>query len=70
MFRIEHDVISGIIKKIPLTLEEIKASEEAAANAVLKITQQKEAEATKAVEKQAILNQLGITAEQAKILLS
>jgi hypothetical protein len=48
------------------TIEEEKTRLEKAAQ----LASQQEAEASKAAEKQAILDQLGITAEQAKLLLS
>jgi hypothetical protein len=70
MFRIEHNVSTGEIKEIPLTAAEIKEIEKLQKaqdekNAVM----QAEAEA-KATAKAALLTQLGITEEQAKLLLS
>jgi hypothetical protein len=70
MFRIEHDTATGEVKEIPLTATEIKAIEKlqeevAEKNAVM----QAEAEA-RATAKAALLSQLGITEEQAKLLLS
>ena len=70
MHTIEHNVETGEIKEVEMTAEEVaifqaKAQEIADANAAIA-----EAETVKAAEKQAILDQLGITAEQAKLLLS
>jgi regulator of protease activity HflC (stomatin/prohibitin superfamily) len=70
MFRIEHNVDTGEIKQIDLTPEEIasieaKQAEQAAANAAAA-----QAEADKATAKAALLTKLGITEEEAKLLLS
>ena len=74
MFRIEHNVETGEITQIDLTSEEIadieaiqakSQAEQAEANA----TRQAEADAA-AAAKEALLNKLGITAEEAKLLLS
>ena len=74
MFRIEHNVETGEITQIDLTPEEIadieaiqakSQTEQAEANA----TRQEEADAA-ATAKEALLNKLGITAEEAKLLLS
>ena len=70
MFRLEHNVTTGEIVEIALTVDEIaelqtlKEEAEAAASA------QAAAEAAKAAEKAALLERLGITAEEAKLLLS
>jgi len=70
MFRIEHDIATGEVKEIPLTATEIKAIEKLQKEAAEKIAvMQAEAEA-KATAKAALLTQLGITEEQAKLLLS
>ena len=70
MFRIEHDTATGEVKEIPLTAAEIKAVEKLQKEAVEKEAEaQAEAEA-KATAKAALLEQLGITEEQAKLLLS
>ena len=70
MFRIEHNVETGEIKQIQLSSEEIAELEiqHAAAKASAAAVQA-EAEA-KATAKAALLAQLGITEEQAKLLLS
>ena len=69
MFRIEHDIATGEVKEIPLTAAEIKAIEklqkEAALNRELLKT---EAEA-KAATRAALLTRLGISEEEARILL-
>jgi len=66
LFKIEHNVETGEIKEIPLTPEEILELEKNQA----KIETELQTETAKAAEKQAILDKLGITAEQAKLLLS
>lgn len=62
----EHNVETGEIIERPFTADELAQFE------IDKITAKAEAqaEAAKTAEKQAILDQLGITAEQAKLLLS
>ena len=74
MFRIEHNVETGEITQIDLTPEEIadieaiqakSQAEQAEANA----TRQAKA-AADAAARAAILTKLGITAEEAKLLLS
>ena len=65
MFRIEHDTSSGEIKEIELTAEEIAA---------LKADKAEDTGAVKVVElsadKSALLERLGITADEVKLLLS
>lgn len=66
MIRIEHNVETGEIKEIELTAKEIKAKAD-----LESAIQTKEADAeNKATAKAALLNRLGITAEEAKLLLS
>jgi len=69
MFRVEHDIATGEVKEIPLTAAEIKAIEklqkEAALNRELLKTEAK----AKATAKAALLAKLGITEEEARILL-
>lgn len=73
MFRIEHDVITGEVKEIPLTAQEIKQGEKDTAK-FLKERQEKlalaqtEAEA-KAAARQAIAERLGLTADELQVLL-
>ena len=70
MFRIEHDIATGEVKEIPLTESEIKAIEKLQKDAA-KNRETIEAELkAKAVQRQAILDRLGITAEEARLLLS
>ena len=70
MFRIEHNVETGEIKQIELSSEEIAELKTQYAEAKAKSdATQAEAEA-KAAAKAALLAQLGITEEQAKLLLS
>jgi len=69
MIKIEHDTATNIVTEVPLTASEIKAieklqKEEAEKNAVIKA----EAEA-KETARQALLTKLGITAEEAQLLL-
>jgi hypothetical protein len=69
MFRIEHDTATGEVKEIPLTATEIKAIEKLQEEAAEKnAVMQAEAEA-KAMQRQALLTRLGITEEEARILL-
>jgi hypothetical protein len=69
MFRIEHNVETGEVKEIQLTQKEIKDLEkeyaEAKANAE---AHQAEAE-EKAIARQAILDRLGLTADEAALIL-
>ena len=74
MFRIEHNIETGEVKEIPLTAEEIAeitAAQELqeAEQAIVNAAREAEAKA-KADAKAALLAQLGITEEQAKLLLS
>jgi hypothetical protein len=65
MIKIEHNVETGEIKEIELTAKELK--EHAALEA---ITQAKDVEVeAKAKAKAALLDRLGITAEEATLLL-
>jgi len=69
MFKTDHNVATGEVKEIPLTASEIKAIEKLQKEAAEKnAIEQAEAEA-KAAEKQAILDKLGLTADEAKLLL-
>ncbi len=70
MFRIIHDVETGEITQIELTANEVAELQTAQAKAEAKIAIQNADKSAKAAEKQQILDQLGITAEQAKLLLS
>lgn len=69
MFRIEHNVETGEIKEIPLTAAEIKAIEKLQKeNEPALIAEKAEAEA-KAAQRQVILDKLGLTADEARLLL-
>ena len=69
MFRIEHNVETGEIKQIELTPEESTELEQQYAQAqAAQAVKQAEAEA-KAAQRQALLERLGITEEEARILL-
>jgi len=69
MFKIEHNVLTGEIKKIPFTAAEIKASEKAEKEFAEKdAIDQAEAEA-KSAQRQAILDRLGLTSDETKLLL-
>jgi hypothetical protein len=70
MHTIEHNVETGEIKEVEMTAEEVAAFEARAQEIADTVAAIAEAETVKAAEKQAILDQLGITAEQAKLLLS
>jgi hypothetical protein len=70
MFRIEHNVATGEIKEIELTLIEIEAIEKLQEeifekNAIIEA----EAEA-KATQKAALLERLGISEDEARLLLA
>jgi len=70
MFRIEHDTATGEVKEIPLTAIEIKEIEKLQKEKIKNLeTIQAEAEA-KETAKADLLAKLGITAEEAKLLLS
>lgn len=64
--KIEHNVNTGVIIERELNDEEIAQFELDKAAEVSK----KQAEAAKATNKAALLNRLGITADEAKLLLS
>jgi hypothetical protein len=69
MFRLEHNVETGEIKQIDLTVDEIKEIEKLQkAAAIENVKEQAEIEA-KAEARQAILDRLGLTADEAKLLL-
>ena len=70
MIRIEHDVETGEIKEIELTALEIKQIEKKAQETAAKIAIENTALVAKATEKAALLAKLGITDDEAKLLLS
>lgn len=69
MFRIEHNVQTGEITQIELTESEIKEIEKMSAKEQAKIDAEKVELQAKAQARAALLAQLGITEEQAKLLL-
>jgi hypothetical protein len=67
---VEVDCTTGIVTERPLTADEIAAKEAAAAQAEAdRVTAEAEA-AAKAEAKDALLTKLGITADEAKLLLA
>ena len=69
MIRIEHNVITGEIKELELSEQEIKfALKETKENEKIVAELQAKAEA-KATARQAVLDRLGLTADEAKLLL-
>jgi hypothetical protein len=70
MFRIEHNVETGEIKQILLSVDEIKEIEKQAEETTKKIAVENIAVEAKATEKAALLAKLGITESEAKLLLS
>jgi len=69
MFRIEHDIATGEVKEIPLTATEIKTIEKLQKEKI-KNLQTIEAEATaKETAKAAILDRIGLTADELKTIL-
>jgi hypothetical protein len=69
MFRIEHNVLTGEITEIQLTDAEVKELDNARKEAALNQKLQDEAAEAKATARQALLTKLGITAEEAQLLL-
>ena len=69
MIRIEHNVTTGEIKEIELSDNEVAELEAGYAQAKLKADQEKAEANAKATQRQAILSRLGITEEEARILL-
>jgi len=68
-FRIEHNVATGQVTEIALTAEELQELESARAVAQAAMAAQAATEAAKAAEKEALLARLGISADEAKLLL-
>jgi hypothetical protein len=65
MFRIDHNLETGEIKEIKLTAKEIAEKEASDLAESLKIQEAKD----KATAKEALLERLGITADEAALLL-
>jgi len=70
MFRIEHNVATGEIKEIELTAKEIEAIEKLQQKILEKNTASQTEVEIKLAEKAALLDRLGITEDEAKLLLS
>jgi hypothetical protein len=70
MHTIEHNVETGEVKEIEMTVAEVKSYEAEAKKIAEADKAQQEAEATKAAEKTAVLAKLGLTAEEVAALLS
>jgi hypothetical protein len=70
MFRIEHNVETGEIVTIELTAKEIAELEKEDAIRLAEEAKRDKAAEEVAVSKAAILDRLGITADEAKLLLA
>ena len=68
-FKIEHNVSTDEVVEIPLTDKEIKELEKVRAAAQSEQAIRDVENAQKASDKAALLSQLGITEEQAKLLI-
>jgi hypothetical protein len=66
MIRVEHNVETGVIKEVTMTAKEVKDLEAVAAE----LAANKAAAQLKAEAKAALLERLGITADEAALLLS
>jgi len=69
MIRIEHNVATGEIKEIELSDDEVAELEAGYAEAKLKADEEKAEAEAKATQKAALLDRLGITEAEAKLLL-
>ena len=69
MHTIEHNVETGEIKEVEMSAAEIKAYEAQAKKIADAEKSRKEAEATKVADKAALLEKLGITEDEARLLL-
>jgi hypothetical protein len=69
MHILEHNITTGEILEIPLTDKQIKEIEKMAAQSAIENAEAEAAATQKATDKAALLAQLGITEEQAKLLL-
>jgi len=67
--KIEHNVQTGEIIEIPLTDKEVKELEKSRAEGLTAQSETEAAASQKATDRAALLAQLGITEEQAKLLL-
>ena len=66
IFKVEHNLQTGEVKEVKLTAKEVAEATKQDAEAIARA----EAETTKASEKAALLAKLGITDDEAKLLLS
>jgi hypothetical protein len=69
MYKIEHNVETGEIKQIELSAAEVKQLEKQYAEAKANDDKAKAEAEAKAAQRQVILSRLGITEEEARILL-
>lgn len=69
MFRIEHNVETGEIKQVELSNAEIKQLEKQYAEQKVKSDAAEAQAESKATQRQAILDKLGLTADEAQLLL-
>jgi len=69
MFRTEHNLVTGEIVEIPLSTAEATAIEKEWAAEAKRIADEKAEAEAKAAQRQALLSRLGITEEEARILL-
>ena len=67
--KIIHDVVTGEISEVELNVEEIKQIEKVQEQDNIKQAEEEEELAAKAAEKTTLLARLGITADEAKLLL-
>lgn len=69
MIKIEHNVINNEIKEIPLTANEIKQAENLQKTALAEQVKIEAEVKARETARQAILDRLGLTADEAKLLL-
>ena len=69
MFKVEHNVITGEITEIALSAKEVQELESTRALAQAAATERLAAVEEKAAQKAALLERLGITEEEAQLLL-
>ena len=70
MFRIEHNVTTGKVTKIELTEKEIIQLEKDWAQAKIDDEKKEKQGKIEQAQRQAVLDRLGITADEAKLLLA
>lgn len=70
MFRIDYNVETGKVSKIQLTSAEIEEKEEQDKAFADLVAKKNAAEASKVAEKLLLLEKLGITEEEARLLIS